>query len=225
MSWNDLVLFLADPYNIAYLLTLLAYIIHDVLWLRVVLLGAHTGFLVLSLVHHHTPGLIWNPLFIAINAYHIARLAWGRRTIRFSSEMEYHYKMTFALLSRFDMVRFWTMGREETWHKQTVIEEGKPPHLLIFILEGTLAICKGGKILARLGAGRFAAEMGYLTGAPASADIIAEGPMKARVWDYAVLDRIQHKDLDLFSRIQGILGKELARKVLDNNPRRKQGTT
>lgn len=225
MNWNDVLTFLTDPYNIAYLLTLLAYIIHDVLWLRVILLGAHTGFLILALIHAHTTGLIWNPLFIAINAYHIAKLAWARRSIRFSPEIEAHYQNAFSLLSRSDMLRFWNMGTEITWEGQTVLEEGKSPGKLIFILEGQLLIKKDGTTLAELAPGRFAAEMAYLTGSPASADVHAKAKVRAQVWDYAILDRIQHKDLDLFSRLQGVLGKELARKVIDRNPGRSQKAT
>lgn len=208
-----------DPYNLPYLLTLGAYIIHEMLGLRLVLAGAHLGFLILALTGGHTAGAVWNTLFLSINLWHALRLLWQRRRIAFEAQTEALYQGTFAALSRSEFLAFWNLGTASGPESGTWLEEGAVPQALVLVTAGTVLVEKGHQELNRLQAGRFFAEMGYLTRQPASATVRSLGPVAARTWPYPLLERLEREDPDLWSKLQGVLGREMARKIAEQNPR------
>jgi len=217
MTWDPAVLL--DPYNLPYLLTLGAYVFHEMLALRLVLTGAHAGFLFLALTGGHPAGAVWNTLFVGINAWHVGRILWARRRLRFAPEAEALYRTVFASLTRAQFLEVWNQGEDRTGVTGVWLAEGDRASALGLVVEGTLVIAKGGRELNRLGPGRFVAEMGYLTRQPASASVTAPGPVRLRCWDYPVLERIERDQPDLWSLLQGVLGREMAAKIAEQNPR------
>lgn len=217
MPWDPAVLL--DPYNLPYLLTLGAYIFHEMLALRLVLAGAHTGFLILAVTGSHPAGVVWNLLFLGINAGHAGRLLWARRRLRLPPEAEALYRRVFATLTRRQFLEVWNLGDDRPGVSGVWLAEGERPSALALVVEGEVVIEKGGRELNRLGPGRFAAEMGYLTRQSASATVTAPGPVRLRTWDYPVLERIERGQPELWSLLQGILGREMAAKIAEQNPR------
>lgn len=210
---------LLDPYNLPYLLTLGAYIFHEMLALRLVLTGAHTGFLVLALTGDHPAGAVWNTLFVAINAGHVARILWSRRSVKFAPEVEALYQRVFTTLGRRRFLGFWNRGRDEASVGPVWLAEGQGPRALGLVVGGTARIEKAGVELNRLGPGRFVAEMGYLNRQPASATVADAGGLVLRCWDYPVLEEIERDEPELWSLLLGVLGREMATKIAEQNPR------
>lgn len=217
MTWDPAVLF--DPYNLPYLLTLGAYIIHEMLGLRLVLAGAHLGYLVLAVTGGHTAGVFWNVLFLGINLWHAGRLLWSRRRVRFEPAVEALYQGVFSVLTRSEFLQFWNQGEPAGPRSGVWLAEGSPPSALVLVVEGAVTVEKGGAELNRLGPGRFFAEMGYLTRQPASATVRAPEPMTGRTWAYPLLEVLERDHPELWAKLQGVLGREMARKIAEQNPR------
>lgn len=210
---------LLDPYNIPYFLTLGAYVIHEMLGLRLVLAAAHMGFLILAVFDQHAAGILWNILFFSINTWHTSRLLWARRKVRFEPVMEELYQTVFSPLTRSEFRQFWNQGDDEVRTGEVWLAEGTEPLSLGLVVEGLVLVEKGGAELNRLQSGRFFAEMGYLTRHPASATIRSSGAVRCRLWPYAVLELLERDHAEFWSKFQGILGREMAQKIAEQNPR------
>jgi CRP-like cAMP-binding protein len=189
------------------------------LGLRLVLAGAHAGFLILAVTGNHPAGVLWNTLFLSINLWHAFGLLWARRSVQFSAGIEALYSSTFRVLPRRDFLEFWNQGQEEGPRTGPWLREGERPDSLFLVVDGTVVVEKDGAELNRLSSGRFFAEMGYLTRQPASASLRSEQPVVVRRWSYALLERWERDRPELWTQLQAVLGREMAWKIAEQNPR------
>ena len=67
----------------------------------------------------------------------------------------------------------------------TVIREGQPTDAFFILLSGTVNVTRGGKPAAQLGPGDFFGEIGMLDQGPATATVVADGPVEAMVLSHA----------------------------------------
>jgi CRP/FNR family transcriptional regulator, cyclic AMP receptor protein len=68
---------------------------------------------------------------------------------------------------------------------QTVIREGQPTESFFILTSGNVQVTRGAKPVARLGPGEFFGEIGMLDRGPASATVVADGPVAAMVLSHA----------------------------------------
>jgi len=68
---------------------------------------------------------------------------------------------------------------------QTVIREGQPTESFFILVNGSVNVTRAGKPAARLGPGDFFGEIGMLDKGPATATVVAEGPVDAMVLSHA----------------------------------------
>jgi len=68
---------------------------------------------------------------------------------------------------------------------QTVIREGQPTDAFFILLSGTVNVTRGEKPAAQLGPGDFFGEIGMLDQGPATATVVADGPVEAMVLSHA----------------------------------------
>ncbi|TMD68656.1 MAG: cyclic nucleotide-binding domain-containing protein [Chloroflexi bacterium] len=68
---------------------------------------------------------------------------------------------------------------------QTVIREGQPTESFFILVNGNVNVTRAGKPAARLGPGDFFGEIGMLDKGPATATVVAEGPVDAMVLSHA----------------------------------------
>jgi len=68
---------------------------------------------------------------------------------------------------------------------QTVIREGQPTDAFFIVESGKVNVTRAGKPAAQLGPGEFFGEIGMLDNGPATATVIAEGPVDAMVLSHA----------------------------------------
>jgi len=189
------------------------------LGLRLVLLAAHLGYFVLAFKGPHWTGLFWNAIFLVINGYHIVKILRSRRVIRFEPDVEQLYQQVFKDLGRADFLKFWNLGTAHEVHDSVVLAEGDAQKELCLVFKGSVLVEKGGGLLNTLGPGRFFAEMGYLTRQPASATIRVGDDAVLHAWAYDALDSFTHKYPDIWHSMQGVLGRDMARKIAEQNPR------
>jgi len=105
------------------------------------------------------------------------------------------------------------MGQLKEACDETIIHNGQKTTALSLILSGQFDVVQDEKTAAQLGRGKFVAEMGFLTGDAASADVIARGNVDYISWDITMLRSLEQTNSNLQIKIQNIIGKDLIMKV------------
>lgn len=68
---------------------------------------------------------------------------------------------------------------------QTVITEGQSTESFVIVTSGRVRVIRQGKPVAQLGPGDFFGEIGMIDQGPATATVVAEGPVQAMVLSHA----------------------------------------
>ena len=103
--------------HLAYSLSLLSFLVRDILWLRVMAIASHLCFF--TVVYNRPPDpdwsvLTWFLIFLIINSAHAARLIYERRLDRLTAEEETLRRVSFPALNRVSVKRLLRLGRWET---------------------------------------------------------------------------------------------------------------
>jgi hypothetical protein len=203
--------------NAGYALMLAGFLLRDVLWLRLALMTGQACVVTYAWVNHRMPVFYWNGLFMLINALWATRIAHERRPARIPAELRDLYERVFAAMTPKEFLGFWKLGKAMEWSGGFVVREGAHPADVHLVTGGAALVERNGRTLSRLERGRFLAEMSYLTGHPASADIRSEGLLQTAAWGRDRLDELRAAKPALFMKLQGILGCDLAAKIRDIN--------
>jgi CRP-like cAMP-binding protein len=84
---------------------------------------------------------------------------------------------------------------------------------LLLILDGSVAVKKNGVRLAELSRGNFVAEMSFMTGEPATADVQCIDSVALVSWSQAKIHNLNHINDALLMKIQVIMGKAMSKKI------------
>jgi hypothetical protein len=199
--------------NFAYGLNLLALVVKDVLWLRVVLVPAQLTFLFWGTVQGLPATVAWNAVFIGINGVQIVRILRERRPIQLPLELLDVYQNVFVSMKPREFLLFWETGNTQEAREEPFVRQGEQLDALLFIVTGKAHVTREGNVLATLGRGSFAGELSFLSGEPASADVVADGKVTYNSWDHQKLRRIEKINADLYAKLQGILGRDMTEKI------------
>ncbi|MGB5592706.1 MAG: hypothetical protein WBM62_01555, partial [Crocosphaera sp.] len=110
--------------NLSSILTLLSFTVRDILFLRLLAIGAQLTFIPYCLMQSPplwTP-VIWNVLFLMVNIVNLIILLLERRPVKFSSDEEKLYKLAFNSLTPREFLKLLACGE---WR------EGKAEEILI----------------------------------------------------------------------------------------------
>jgi hypothetical protein len=199
--------------NAGYLLMLIGLTIRNILALRIVLVSAQSMFVVYGILNGHTPMYFWNGIFICINIIQVILLYREKKPVELPEEIIDIYENIFTEMTPREFLYFWQTGNIRTTSERLLIQEGALQEEVFLILEGKSQVKKDGKEIAVLKRGDFVAEMSFLTGETASADVLSIGSLTYIAWnqnDLGNLDKLNHK---LWVKLQSILGKHLAKKI------------
>jgi hypothetical protein len=199
--------------NLGYFFMFLALTAKDILLLRSILILGQLSLVSFGYFSDNLYVSFWNVLFFGINSFQIARLLRERTKIELPAELTDLYERVFSSMSRREFLTFWNMGRTERREGDQMIREGEHQRELVLILSGTFNVVKGIEVIAKLNRGSFIAEMSFLTGDPASADVFANGPVEYIVWNQEKLRNLNQINPQLFIKFQNVLAKDLADKI------------
>ena len=199
--------------NLGYFFMFLALAAKDILLLRSVLILGQLSLVSFGYFSDNLYVSFWNVLFFCINSFQIARLLRERTKIELPAELAGLYEQVFSSMSRREFLMFWNMGRTERREGDQMIREGEHQRELVLVLSGMFNVVKGGEVIAKLTRGSFIAEMSFLTGDPASADVFANGAVEYIVWNQEKLRNLNQINPQLFIKIQNVLAKDLADKI------------
>ena len=203
-------------FHLANVIYLFAYLVTDILWLRVLaVLGGFSSLTWTLTTPTPNPSFIgWTLVYNTINVVQIVRLWYQRRPLRLGPDEQTLYAATFRTLTPREFRSLLTVGR---WHdapiRQVLIEQGTHPGRMLVLASGRAAVKVDDRDVATLGPGQFAGEMSFLTGAPTTAAVEVVEPARLVLWPTVELEEFLGKHPDLRAALQLVIGKDLAAKV------------
>ena len=199
--------------NVGYLFMLIALAIRNILFLRIILISAQALFIGYGAVTSNYVVLIWNSLFLLINVFQVIVLQRRRRPVVVPEDLADIYEATFSDMAKREFLYFWQIGKETVHEIGLIVEEGAHQDEVMLVLEGTASVLKNGKEIAVLTRGSFVAEMSFLSGEPASADVACRAPVTTITWNQTNLRNLHKLNFELWSKVQHVLSQDLVGKV------------
>jgi hypothetical protein len=203
-------------FHVANALLLVSYAVKDILWLRLVVCFANVGFLSAMAVAVTRPPAVafaWQSLFFAINLARLAQLIHERRAVPLPPDARRLATSVFAGLRPRALLRLLAVGEViEHAPGAPVIKSGESLAYLLVVIDGRARVQLAERSV-ELGQGAFIGEIGYLTGKPPAADVIAATPLRVVRWRYDALRGHLEANPDTRTAMQLVLGADLASKL------------
>lgn len=204
-------------YSIAALFSLSAYVLSNILWLRIFLVLAAIVYIISGVSLGITSMVGWNTAYLAINLFHAALLLLDKSTITLPEETKEVYHQFFSSMSTREFKKIITINQFKTVKGEKLIGEGEVTDRLFILLEGKVDIIKSGKTIASLNSGDLVGEMSFMSKDPASADAIAAEVVKYAYWTHDDLDKLCQRNCNIYNKFISIVGCDLVRKLNAKN--------
>ena len=200
--------------NTGYALTFVALAIREVLWLRTTLTAAQ-----ISLFTYHYffannySAAFWTAIFVLVNTYNIVKILLDRRTKLIPDEIRDLYEGIFNTLTTSEFLYFWNMGTIRSVTDDYFIRSGETQNNLLLVLSGQADVEVNKNPIAHLNRGAFIAEISFLTGEQASADVHANGEVIFISWRSERLKKMRHENPNFWMKLQHSLSEDLIKKI------------
>ena len=209
--------------NLGYALTFIALAIREVLWLRSTLTGAQVTLFTYHFFYaNNNYAAFWTAIFVLVNSYNIIKILLERRPKLIPDEIRDLYEDIFKSLTTSEFLYFWNMGNIKSVKDDYFIHSGEKQDNLLLVLSGNSNVEVNGKAIATLKRGSFIAEISFLTGEPASADVHACGEVIFISWRSERLKNLQNDNPGFWMKLQHALSEDLIKKVKPQAKRESQ---
>jgi hypothetical protein len=202
----------------ASILTAIAYLVKDILWLRVLTTFACVAGIIFNYYVHSTPlwvVIYWNLLFLIINLVQIAIIMKERREVSFTEEEKELYETLFKNFAPFEFMKLLRIGKWLEANKDEVLAvEDKELANVMLIYNGLVEVEADGQRLTQLKDGSFIGEMSYITGGAATATVRAVVPTRYLSWSKADLGQLFKRNPSMSFAMQTVLSTDLTRKLM-----------
>jgi CRP-like cAMP-binding protein len=200
----------------ANVLLLVAYSVHDVLWLRMFAVAASLisiPYFVLQPTTQWAP-IGWSALFAGINGFQSWRLYLERRPVKLTTDEAEVRRLAFPDLPPRKVLQvlsigFWITAEPD----ERLIERGKLADTIALIVRGKAKVTHEGRALGDLGAGDFVGSALIFSGAAAEVDAVTAEPSRMVRWDIGTLERYLNANPETRIAFQRNLTRDLATKV------------
>ena len=205
---------LAHSYNLLYLT---AFIVKDMLWLRILLCLAS----VMEVIYSYNvgtdplwPNILWCSAYVGVNTYQFFRIIQERRSLNLSEEEHIMYAAMFSTMSKVLFRRLINIGEWRTYSiDENLIEEGNTCKELLLLTQGAASVEKKGIEITRLRSYAFVGEMSFLSGKETTATVKALTPVLCMVWKKETLEALINKDNELRIAIHTVFSRDLTQKL------------
>ncbi len=204
-------------YSIAAIFSLLAYMLGNILWLRVLLVVAATLYIITGVSLGLTSMAGWNAAYLLINLYHVFILLRDKNIITLPEETRLIYREVFSSLSTREFKKLMSINSFESVVDKQLFKEGSETDKLMIIVEGKADVIKSNKVIASLHSGDLMGEMSFVSGNPASADVVAVGKLRYAFWTHKDIEKLKIKNNDTYNQFIGVIGRDLVKKLAKNN--------
>ena len=208
------------PGHLSYVLIAISYWLTDMFWLRAV---AVVG-LTLEILYFWLSGgdlrtgIGWDLIFISINLYQIYRLVKDRLSLRVPEPDRELLRSVLTGLDDSQIARLLVAGEFcDITDGTRLAEENQALERIFFICSGRVKVMISGRQVSHLERGNFVGEVAFLTDRPATATVIAEGTVRALVFESCKLSQFFRNEAEVAGLIYQLLGRELAHKIKISN--------
>jgi hypothetical protein len=202
--------------HLSNILLLIAYSVRDILWLRWFAVAAALINIPYYLVQGEIlwPPVFWAVVFMVINLFQIARIYWERRPVVLNEDEQALYKMGFTELRPREFVSLLLTGE---WRNASagdaILRQGEPVSNVCIVVSGEVKMQRQAHDLGRIGPGQVIGTALALVGGPSPVDATFINPGRYMSWPLANLRTFLDKRPDLRTTIQGLVSRDLARKI------------
>ena len=208
--------------NVASVLTMVAYLLRDILWLRfLTILSCFAGIVFGYLVRGGPlwTYIAWNVLFAIINIVQIAIIIRERSGVSFTEEEKELHETLFKKFAPFEFMK---LMRIAEWRQvapgEIVTTEGQQLDEVMFIYNGLLAVEVNGEKKAELQDGHFMGELSFISGGTATATVRAIEPTRYIAWSKKDINHLLTRNPTMHIAMQGMLTMDLSRKLTRRKP-------
>jgi hypothetical protein len=212
MSWLNPNYFI----HIANVLLLVAYLVRDILWLRLFALASSLIAMPYFALQPKPlwEAIGWSALFAAINLIQSWRLFLERRPVKLTPEEEEVRQLVFRDLPPRKVLQVLSIGSWTTADAgERLLERGSSAQAISLILSGKVRVTRDKQVLGHLGGGNIVGSALILTGAPADVDAVTIEPVRTMRWEVEPLERYLAGNPETRVVMQKYLARDLATKL------------
>jgi CRP-like cAMP-binding protein len=198
------------------ILLLVSYSVRDILWLRWFAVAAALTNMPYFLLQPTVlwPPILWALVFTAINLYQISRIYLERRPVILSEDEQKLYDLGFRSLRPREFVSLVLVGEwKSAAPGDKILSEGEPVSRLCIAIAGGAEVRKQGERVGVLEPGHMIGTALALTGARSPVNATFTEPARYISWPVESLRIFADKRPDLRVTLQGLVSRDLARKV------------
>ena len=200
--------------HVANVLYLFAFMVRDILWLRILAVIA-AAFLIPYFYYRPEPlmtPIYWNLVFTALNIYWIARLLWERRPVKLSAEEQRLCELVFRTMTPREMIKILKLASwENAAAGECFVARGQRLDRLMVIYSGKACVEVDGRNVTELQPGQFIGSISYVTQETAPANIVSIEPTRYVCWSKSELKDFMNKNPDLHTALKTALAIDLTK--------------
>ena len=208
--------------HLASVLTMVAYLLKDILWLRFLTILSCFAGIAFNYWVPATPLysiIYWNVLFAVINIVQIAILIRERSGIQFTAEERELHETLFSNFAPFEFMKLMRVGQ---WLKaeegEILAVENQPLPTVMLIYNGLVGVETAGKEVAKLKDGDFIGELSFFTGGEATATVRTLLPTRYISWPKEAIRQLFNRNPSMRFAMQAMLSADLSKKLMGRDP-------
>lgn len=208
--------------HLASVLTMVAYLLKDILWLRMLTILSCFAGIAFNYFVPATPLwtiIYWNVLFAVINIVQVAIIIKERSNVHFSEEEKELHETLFKNFAPFEFMKLMRIGKwREAKPGDVLAVEQKPLDAVMLIYNGLVAVEQNGKELAKLKDGNFIGEVSFITEGAATATVRALMTTRYIAWPKASIKALLNRNPSMRFAMQAMLSTDLSKKLMRRAP-------
>ena len=208
--------------HLASILTMVAYLLKDILWLRLLTILSCVAGIAFNYFVPAEPlwsVIYWNLLFMVINIVQVAILIKERAGVRFTEEEKELHDTLFKNFAPFEFMKLMRIveWREARQGDVLAVEE-QPIDAVMLIYNGLVRVEAQGKEVAQLTDGNFVGEVSFITGGGASATVRALQPTRYITWPKIGVTKLLNRNPSMRLAMQSVISTDLSKKLMRRAP-------
>lgn len=214
---------LTDPNHmvghINYFLLIISMMMRRMFWLRVFAIASGSVEVIYRSMFVVDPvSVVWEALFVLVNVVQLVILWIDEHHNRFDADEQHFVASMPASVERQALKRLLAMANRRSFAPgDRLIAEGEPVAEVLYLCSGLAQIEADGRVIAVCRPGDYLGEMSYLTGAPASATVIAAEPMRVLAFEQKRLHDAVARDSSIHQAMEAGLNRNLVGKLVRAN--------
>jgi hypothetical protein len=208
--------------HLASILTMAAYLLKDILWLRLLTILSCFAGIAFNYFVPATPlwsVIYWNMLFATINIAQIAIIIRERTGIHFTEEEKELHDTLFKNFAPFEFMKLMRIAKWlEAKQGEVLAVEKETLNAVMLIYNGLVGVETNGKEVARLKDGNFIGEVSFITGGAATATVRALQPTRYIAWPKAAISQLLNRNPSMRFAMQSMLSTDLSKKLMHRAP-------